>query len=271
MPPLLRRLSALALLAGATSVHAQAPAPLPPIGLMGTIPLFWGESGDIAELLAGEGESHWGRAVLERHGTLVPLDRIDAAALAGVRRLVLAQPRALAPDENVALDAWVRGGGALLLFADPMMTGDSRFGIGDRRRPQDVILLSPILRHWGLDLRFAEDQPDGVQLREFAGTPLPVNLAGHVEAMPAAEGCTVEAAGILAFCRIGAGHVALVADAALLDLHHPHPAAAAALDRLLSRVFPLAPARAPAPVARDQSAESSVTYPAKPEPGEPPG
>lgn len=47
--------------------------------------------------------------------------------------------------ENVALDDWVRAGGARALFADPLLTFNSRFSIGDRRRPQDVATLSPIL------------------------------------------------------------------------------------------------------------------------------
>lgn len=271
MRPLLRRLSACALLALACPAAAQDGAVPPQIGLMGTIPLYWGESGDIGELLAGTGESHWARPLLERHGPLVPLDRIDAAALAGLDRLILAQPRALAPDENVALDAWVRSGGSVLLFADPMLTGESRFGIGDRRRPQDVILLSPILRHWGLELRFDEAQPEGIQTREFAGTVLPVNLAGHFERLPSSPDCAVEAAGIVAFCRIGQGHVALVADAAMLDLHHPHPAAAGALEVLFSRVFPQAAGRARDVPGEGETQGSSAIYLPKGSSGEPPG
>ena len=88
--------------------------------------------------------------------------------LSHVTRLLLAQPRALSGPENVALDAWVRGGGHLLLFADPMMTGESRFGIGDRQRPQDVILLSPILNRWCRDPQFDQNQPQWPDLRELA-------------------------------------------------------------------------------------------------------
>ena len=65
---------------------------------------------------------------------------------------MMIQPRPLSPQENVALDNWVAAGGRLLLFADPALTEDSAFAIGDRRRPQDVVLLSPILARWGLEL-----------------------------------------------------------------------------------------------------------------------
>ena len=71
-------------------------------------------------------------------------------------------------------------GGLLLLFADPLLTGESRYAIGDRRRPQDVALLSPILAHWGLELRFAE-QPDAApQLRALGDLALPVEQPGQL-------------------------------------------------------------------------------------------
>ncbi len=207
------------------------------LALMGTLPLYWGEAAGIAELVGGGAEPHWARAQLEQSFRLRPLSALTAEVLAGVERLLLAQPRGLSAAENVALDAWVRGGGRLLLFADPMLTGESRFGIGDRRRPQDVILLSPILDHWGLALEFAEDQPAGPQLRDIAGRMVPVRLAGRFAAPPPDAGCTLAGAGVLAECAIGAGRAVVLADAALLDLHHPPAEAGAALSLLLGRAF----------------------------------
>jgi hypothetical protein len=244
MPRLLRgACSALALLAG-LPVVAQAADP-PELGLMGTIPVYWGEADDLAGLLAPGIESHWARPLFERHGSLRPLDRLDGDGLDGLTHLVLAQPRGLTPGENVALDAWVRQGGVLLLFADPMLTGESHYALGDPRRPQDVILLSPILRHWGLDLRFADDQPHQVVMRELAGTALPVNLPGQFALSGTDTDCTLESAGILASCRIGKGRIMALADAALLDLHEPHPAAPGALAALLDWAF--APSGGPEP------------------------
>ncbi|MGC1271502.1 MAG: ABC transporter [Croceibacterium sp.] len=226
--------------AGAVPLAAQTP-PEPParpaLALMGTIPIFWGEADGLSDLLNGSGTPHWARAQLERQWRLVPLDHLDGAALNGVERLLLAQPRAFTPAENVALDAWVRGGGQLLLFADPMLTGESRFALGDRRRPQDVALLSPILAHWGLRLEFRDDEPAAVQMREFAGKSLPVRLAGQLVTDGVGAGCALESAGLIAACPLGQGQVLVVADAALLDLHEPAPCASPALEALAARAF----------------------------------
>jgi hypothetical protein len=201
---------------------------------MGTIPLYWGEADGLGEILGGEEELHWARSLLEDDYRLHPLAALTESELARLKFLLLAQPRALSPAENVALDSWVRAGGRLLLFADPLLTGESRFGIGDRRRPQDVILLSPILRRWGLELEVLEDQQSGPSLREIAGQAVPINLPGRF-APPVQGGCTLEAAGLLADCTIGKGHATILADAALLDLHHPAPEAAPALEMLVER------------------------------------
>ena len=209
----------------------------PELGLMGTIPIYWGESDGFGELLSGGGSGHWARARLETQYTLQPLDTLSEQSLAGLEYLMLAQPRPLSAEENVALDAWVRGGGKLLLFADPLLTGESRFAIGDRRRPQDEILLSPILRHWGLALEFDDDQPAGYAMARTAGAPLPVNLAGSFTARDGEGDCTIEAGGVLAECAIGAGRAVVLADAALLDLHEVHPGAPAAFDWLLAQSF----------------------------------
>lgn len=239
-PLLLALACALAVPAGAQDgdpVPADVADDRPALALMGTIPIYWGEADGLESLLAGKGEAHWARARLERHWRLQPVDHLDAESLSRVTRLLLAQPRALSGPENVALDAWVRGGGHLLLFADPMMTAESRFGIGDRRRPQDVILLSPILNHWGLDLQFDEDQPAGPDLREFAGLPLPIRLAGYFKTPAAGSGCALEAAEVLAFCTVGQGQVVVLADAAVLDLHDPQAQSGDALDALTLRAF----------------------------------
>ena len=152
--------------------------------------------------------------------------------------------RVLSPAENVALDAWVRSGGHLLLFADPMLTGESRFAIGDRRRPQDVILLSPILDQWGVALAFDEERPAGPSLVRAAGAAIPVNLPGSIDVGGGEGDCTMLLPEVLAECRIGHGSALVLADAALLDLHEPHPGAAAALDWLAVRAFALTGDRA---------------------------
>lgn len=212
------------------------------IGLYTSLPIVWGESGDIRELLKKERPRHWALAVLSAAGTLRPLDtvtdRLPRNAL-----LVLAQPRPLSPQENVALDRWVRAGGRVLLFADPLLTAPTRYALGDPRRPQDTVLLSPILARWGLRLEFDEAQPAGERMVHTALGAIPVNLAGRFRlsgfsgkdgadgdriADPGKSGivgtsgdasgrCHLEAGGVLARCAVEKGRIFAISDAAVLE------------------------------------------------------
>jgi len=198
------------------------PAEGPPqtIGLSSSLPLIWGESGDIRGQLAQDDAPHWALDLLRSRGAVVPVDTLAGTdgrmPLAEGALLVLVQPRALAPEENVALDAWVRGGGRLLLFVDPMLTASSRFALGDPRRPEAIAMLSPILRHWGLDLHFDPDQPDQEREVSAFGAVFPARLPGEISAS-GGSGCDVESDGIAADCRIGRGRVLVIADAAVFD------------------------------------------------------
>ncbi len=204
---------------------------------MGTVPIYWGEAAGLEELIHGDAPPHWARAKLEEHFTLAPIDYLSAETLAKYHYLLLAQPRGLSPEENVALDRWVRDGGQLLLFADPMMTGESRFHLGDRRRPQDVALLSPILARWGLDLAFDPQQAAGLQAVDHHGTAMPVNMRGVLRYADEQALCNIPGEGLLAHCNIGDGQAMVIADAAMLDLHGPHANAPTALHWLVSHVF----------------------------------
>lgn len=201
--------------------------PAASIGLFTTLPVYWAESADLAEMLAPDGEMPWPRRAIEKRGhRLVPLDTLaEDGGLDRVHALLLAQPRPLSPAENVVLDNWIRSGGQALVFADPALTAESRFALGDRRRPQDTVLLSPILARWGLILEFAEDQAVGeiVVVDRVAGD-LPINVSGRWrtrdrsgEGAPAAADCQIEAGGVVARCLIGRGAVTLIADAALFE------------------------------------------------------
>ena len=207
-----------------------------PLGLFTSLPLLWGEAPGVAELLATPPPPHWAKSFLERDYRLIALDTLHLPT--GMRFLLVAQPRVFSPDENVALDQFVRSGGHLLLFADPMLTWDSAFAIGDRRRPQDTVLLSPILTRWGLELQFDESQPSGA--REIAG--IPVNLPGMLALLPKQPGpslattCRIEAGGLLAKCRIGRGSALIVADAAVLE-PDGQPQQITALNDLIRQAF----------------------------------
>lgn len=230
---------ACALLPLTSACGAKAPeaAQRQTLGLMGTIPIYWGEAGAFGDMLNGKGSAHWARAQLESRYTLEPIDALTAESLDGLRYLLLAQPRVLSPAENVALDDWVRQGGHLLLFADPMLTGQSRFAIGDKRRPQDVALLSPILAHWGLAMDFDVEAPEGVELIKDGRAAIPVNRSGRFSLVRGEGSCSLSAGEVLAHCRIGKGRATILADAATLDLYQPHPAASGALDLLIEQSF----------------------------------
>lgn len=191
----------------------------PALGLFTTLPILWGEEEDFSAILAAEEQASWVRQALERNYAIEPLDVLTTEQIANLDRLMLAQPRALAAAENVALDDWVRDGGRLLLFADPMLTGHSRYAIGDKRRPQDVVLLSPILARWGLELQYDTAQPGGKRTVEVFGAGVPVDQAGALVPRPteAPADCTISAEGLLAECRVGEGRVTILADAALLE------------------------------------------------------
>lgn len=214
---------------------AGKPGTRPALVLFTSLPILWGEAPSVSAMLATAQPDHWAREVLDAQFTVTPRDTLMLPA--GETRLIMAQPRPLSPQENVALDTWVRGGGRVLLFADPMLTYESAFPLGDRRRPQDVALLSPILARWGLELRFDDAQPGGE--REIAGTDFPVNLAGTLATVSGGHRstCRIEQAGLVATCAIGRGAALIVADAALLEPADPNGRRAAALRRLISSAF----------------------------------
>ena len=215
-----------------------------PLRLFTSLPIYWSEAPDIATMLKEEQEPHWARRAIEARRALRPVDALDADSLGRGGDLLMIQPRPLAPAENVALDVWVGGGGRLLLFADPALTADSDFALGDRRRPQDIVLLSPILARWGLRLEFDEDQPLGehaVALSE--GLTVPVNLPGRFVAVRGGRrdsACRLIAEGLAAECRVGRGRALAIADAALFERpENPaaEPARRDALASLLARAF----------------------------------
>lgn len=199
-----------------TASHSSAK---PELGLVTSLPIFWQESEEFGDILEPDAEPSWVRSALEQTHQLRPLDNLSEVELAPLDRLLLAQPRALSPEENVALDDWVRGGGKLLLFADPLLTQHSRFALGDARAPQSVALLSPILARWGLALIFSEMQHEGIHTARMFGVDAPINLAGSFMAVPtdADAACDVAENGLTARCAIGRGQVMLIADAAMLE------------------------------------------------------
>lgn len=243
----LRLVGALMLVAGLAACGGDTGQVQRRIGISTSLPILWGESDDPKELLSSGTPPSWAGNLLAEQGQLIPLDTLVGVdgrlPLPADALLVMIQPRALSPQENVALDAWVRGGGRLLLFADPMLTQLSRYPLGDPRRPADMAMLSPILAHWGIALEFDPSQPAGeyaVRLREGS---LPVNLPGRfhllgnsgdgisdrgnhgIGTLEAGSGksgdgmarCHLESSEVLADCVLGKGRILALADAALFE------------------------------------------------------
>ena len=214
--------------------------PSQPIGLFTSLPLLWSDTADLDGELRADQPPHWAKAALERQGQIVPLDTLTIApgprSLAGIKRLVIAQPRVLAPTENVALDAWVRGGGQLLLLADPAYTEESPYPIGDPRRPQAAVMLSPILTRWGLELQFDAGQPFAQLDRDVMGAAVPTVLPGTFTTRGQAN-CRLWGDGLAVTCAIGRGRVVALADAAVLERDDPTGERARAFGLLLDSAF----------------------------------
>lgn len=225
MPPIRSRLSALcaalALLLGVQSAQAAQSAedPRPSLALMTSLPIIWGE-GDIGDTLAGRRQSAQSYRFLETRYRLTVLDVVDGKALGAHPVLMLAQPRALSPHELAAIDTWVRGGGRVLILADPSLHWPSVYPLGDPRAPLAVTLLDPLLDHWGVRVDLTSigrhAAPVRMNLREGARDwRLSVVAPGAFVAT--GKDCHVESQGLIARCQLGKGRAVLIADADLLS------------------------------------------------------
>lgn len=230
----------------------EAPVAAIEIVLFSSLPIAQLEGASMTDLLSGDAPSHWAVDVLAQRGDWRAADWLGArddggGALADVDLLIMAQPRALAPEENVALDEFVRGGGTVLLFADPELTQESAYPLGDRRRPVSGVLLSPILARWGLELE--RDETDRISGVPWNGISLPLSRAGRFriagDAGEFAGECDLEAEARIAECTIGEGRLLAFADAALLEPDGGETAEirAALLDRLIETALRTAPGK----------------------------
>jgi hypothetical protein len=163
---------------------------------------------------------------------VVPISVSDPAELAKGRLLLMAHPLAQPAEDLVALDQWVRGGGRVLLLADPMLEWPSERPLGDPLRPPAMFMDTGLLGHWGLRL----DAPDrrGPEVRSLGGfdvlTVSPGLLYGS---------CQISRDRLAAHCRIGKGEATVVGDADLLDVARLGPRASRNLDSILRELAQL--------------------------------
>ncbi|WP_188065221.1 ABC transporter [Sphingobium sp. KCTC 72723] len=183
---------------------AQEIAPVadrPALAVMTALPLFWDEKGQ------GKQADAPIVTLLRTRFTIMPVDDARALAASGAGRLLLAQPRAMTPEQLVAVDRWVRDGGRAVVLADPLWRWPSALPLGDRRRAPSVSLLGPLLAHWGV-----------VQGRMVAGETrhfLPDDTLVTLSDFARLGGCRGD--GVMVTCAIGRGQAVVVGDADLID------------------------------------------------------
>ncbi len=202
--------------AGRHHVMTLTPARKPRLALLTSLPILFGE--DFSLKKAGSPAL----AKLRTRYRVIPISVTSDAELAKARLLVMAQPLAQTPENLVALDNWVRGGGRVLLLADPMLEWPSNRPLGDPLRPPAMFADTGLLAHWGLRL----DAPDnrGPVAMEVRGHWVVYVSPGRL--MTSSSSCVLKQSDIEAECRIGRGRAIVVADAdflnpSLADLHRP--------------------------------------------------
>lgn len=206
------------LLSAVRYLRPEAEGSKPSLGLMTTLPLQWSEGGIEADL-SDDARPHPVYTRLQRQYDVRPMDNFDDIATSKMSILMLAQPRALAPTELVALDKWVREGGQLLVLADPALQWGSLYPLGDKRRPLFTSLLSPLFSHWGLELVLPMTDLAEISLRDIDGLTIRTQTPGEWLSKAGGEGakCQIAPHKLLANCSVGKGRAMLVADADLLD------------------------------------------------------
>jgi len=184
----------------------RPPDQRPALALLTSLPLVFGESFG----LESGGSATLSR--LQQRYSVKPIGIADAASLTGQRLLLMAHPRAQPAEVLVELDDWVRGGGRLLLLADPRLDWPSERPLGDRLRPAPAFADTGLLAHWGLQLQgpSADGPSDAGNGRIEVRTSSPGQLKS--------QACQLAGDGFVARCKIGKGKVTVVADADFLNV-----------------------------------------------------
>ena len=242
-PKFLLPLAVIALLAGLVLFPRPLldEEPRKELALMTSLPIYWGEGADFGTLVSGNDELPWVRVVLEKKYELQPLDTLTFEGdidLGRFDRMIIAQPRAISPQDNVALDDWVNGGGRLLMVIDPLLTGDYSVPLGDPAHPMTIGLLPPVLERWGIGMTYDENQTFALQSIEAEGINIPFAMAGRVHLFDHGTGsCDLSHEGIVAQCVVGQGRVTLLADATLFELNEESSASRKSLSNLVDFAF----------------------------------
>jgi hypothetical protein len=191
----------------------------PAVMVMSSIPLQWGAA-SMADVASGKAEPAPVYQKLTAENKVTLLDDLQKIGEPGVAPLLLIQPRALAPAELVQLDAWVRKGGSVIVFADPALDWPSELPLGDPRRPLFTSLLNPLFRHWGLELALPTEEDDSEATIEVGANSLSMKSPGifiPVNSKKATATCRVRKDERMAACSVGKGKALLIADTDMLQ------------------------------------------------------
>ncbi|WP_081997390.1 Gldg family protein [Sphingopyxis fribergensis] len=191
-------------------VSADAPA----VTILTGLPLRWSASHDIAAMIAEGTNDDPALARLAAAGPVSLVDSLADHVPSSGGTLLIAHPRALAPQELVAIDAFVRGGGHAVVLADALSGWPVRHPLGDPRNPPVTSLLTPLLDHWGVTLAAAPAAEDKALPVDVDGARLRLFSAGRFDRLP--PQCRAYARRRAAQCQIGQGDVWLIGDADLL-------------------------------------------------------
>lgn len=198
----------------------------PKLLLLTSLPLVFGE-----EFSLESGGSATLRALQSRYH-VVPISVTSQAELAKGNLLLMAHPPAQTAENLVLLDQWVRRGGRVLLFADPMLDWPSKRRLGDPLRPSPIFMDTGLLTHWGVRLDAPDDRSP--QVRRLGGyevlTASPGALSGK---------CAISSDRLVAHCSIGKGRATIVADADLLNIPALGSGASHNLDGVLEELASL--------------------------------
>jgi hypothetical protein len=222
----------LAVAALAVAARNREPAALPArserptLMLLTSLPLVFGEQFTL------DGGGSPALTALERRYRVVPISTAAAAELRQAGLLLMAQSPAQLPEDLVALDRWVRGGGRVLLLADPALDWPSERPLGDALRPPPMFMDTGLLGHWGVRLDTPEER--GPASRKLAGRTVETSSPGTLHGK-----CAIGPDRLTANCRIGKGRATIVADADLIDGLRRGDAAARNLDAVVAALAEL--------------------------------
>jgi hypothetical protein len=186
---------------GSPAVPPRPPEARPPLLLLTSLPLIFGE-----KFALGGGGSPALTRLRERY-RVEPIALADSRSLGRHRLLLMAHPRAQTAEALVALDAWVRSGGRLLLLADPRLEWPSERPLGDPLRPPPGFADTGLLTHWGLTL--SPPATRGPDEERIDGRPVRFISPGTLSG----TGFTILAGGRAARGTVGRGRVMVIADA----------------------------------------------------------